>query len=376
MKTFNPLNLHRLSLSARLLVSSQGKLIKIGLISLPIIIFISITLSLQLNGLLRVNSYHIETAYIGFQGRLSIKASPSTLSLISRDAKLAGFTNLLRRDENRLLNFKLEQRIITKFIRLQTLPDSEYLTRFSQFKGLTNKNNFVANRIFRRHFMGNMTLLVGMFSQQPNKFIQIDGLHFIDTGFLSSEAMLYIRESQYESLLHESFSEYNTLEFTNVSEHNITEIKELIAESTKQVFNDQLSIQDLLVDTRESRVFFEQLAKVQWVLICVVLIFAVLTIMTSTGIILAIKKNSFKILELLGLSKQELAIHVSVLITVVFFTSAAAAIIIYLSSFSKLLLYLDIPKVDFIPFELANFLLIFSFGFIVSIMSFSTVYKN
>lgn len=337
----------------------------------------AITLSLQLNGLLGVNSHHLEAGYIGLQGRLSIESEPNALQTIAQQANKAGFPNLLRRDEKRLIHFQLGSRHIAKFIRLQTLSDQDYQQRFQHITSLTDKkDHFIANRILQRHFMENVEFISGIYHQDPTQTLKIKQLYFIDTGFLSTEPILYIRESQYQDLLIEPFPEYNILEFSDASEYNIDAIKELIADSAKQQYNSHISIHDLLVDTRESREFFDQLQKVQWALISIVLLLVVLTVVTAVGIILALKRRSFSTLILLGLSKQELAIHVSALTSLGFFASTAFAIAVYFLSFDNILAALAIPAVTFTPFGMENFILICSFGIITSSMSFYAVYKH
>lgn len=300
----------------QLLYRSNHKLLKFSFILFPIALYISVSAYLFIDTLLRSYENHLSQSYLGYQGRLSIESDAKTIKAIADYANQKNYLFSPRMDMKHNIVIKNGQDIV-KYAKIILLKQHYLKQKFgSLYKG---QEHLLLNSVMAHNLgMENVSKIHGLFFEDRNQTLSVASTSVIDTGFLSSEPILFMSFERMREIFPElQESSIKSLEFFEKQNSVVTRIKKEIAQIAKEHQSMQVVLKDLLLDTKEHREFFEKLDGIKNIILMAILLFVVAIILASIALLIRFKYLSLKVLHFLGMSHLDLTRTITVMVAFV-----------------------------------------------------------
>ncbi len=356
----------RVLLVWRLLLSNSSTLVKISLYVVPIAMLVTIWVSLTLDGLVQLYIKRLELAYAGMQGRLSIEAEPFTISKFNSDLSSKGIKVLPRHDQTHLIQLKLKNgNEVKKFVTLVVFEDDAYADRFPS----KDAQVLIINQVLSEQ--------LGEFSKQIKslKYYKNDSrLYYrstfiVDTGFLTSKALLFMPKSKYETILKHTLKGFTKLEIADINLLKVNKIKALINKIAISSEIGSYKLNDILLDTSDARQQFSKLRLVQLFLLVLVLGISALTITYSVKLLLVLKVKALSIMNRLGLARYDLSMALISGVTGVFLLMIVSSFYLHQYTFQYILKLVNIPYSAEVYTDTAFYILVLILVFVIGIVA-------
>ncbi len=295
----------------KLFYKSSGWLLKFSFWALPIALFFSISSFLFIDNLLSSYEKYLINSYIGAQGRVSIESSNTNLINGLVDFSIKNnllFSNKKQYKANVVLKSTNTQ--ITKYAKFIIL-NKDYLEKKFKQTSLNNHTIFI-NTVFLKS-MGSLDIkeFSQIYFDDKDRVFSISKIIDIDTGFLGSEPIIYISIPFAKELFGDLKQSKKNIEFLDIDEEKITKIKKVTTELSKKFKVLEYKIYDLLIDTKATKDFFLKVNVIQLGISSLLFILSLGVILLSISVSIEFKKNSLKILQLIGMSKKDLSLTIS-----------------------------------------------------------------
>jgi len=355
----------RILLVWRLLLSNSSVLVRIALYVVPVAMLLTIWVSLTLDGLVQVYIKRLELAYAGMQGRLSIEAQPFTINQFRVALADSGQQALPRHEQTHLIQLKLKNdQQIKKFISLVVFEDEAYEKRFK----INNQNTLIINQVLAEQ-LGELTQEVSAIKYYKKKnWLLYNKTKVIDTGFLTTKALLFISKKRYEKTMGQVLKGFKSLEIVNNSNADVSGIKEKIEQIARTTSAGSYKINDILLDTADARQQFASLRLTQLSLLIIVLSIAAITITYAVKLLLVLKMKALSIMNRLGLARYDLSLALISGVTIVFLLMMIAGFALHQLTFESVLQILNMPLMPEIVadnvFHLLFFVLLIVIAFV------------
>ena len=342
----------------KLFYKSSGWLLKLSFWSLPVALFISILSFLFIDNLLSSYERYLMNSYLGSQGRISIESENKEFMNALEDFS---YKNKFIFSPKRVLKanvvFVSKDKKITKYAKFIILEKSYLEQKFKQ-KTLDGYTLFV-NKVFVKS-MGSLSLdkFKTLYFDDKNNSYHVASYIDIDTGFLGSEPIIYISSIFAQKLFGDNEQKMKTIEYLEVDTSRIKYIKDKKVQLAREYHVLNCKIHDLLEDTRATKELFEKVNMIQTFISGILFLLSLGVIVLSISVSVEFKKNSLKILQLIGMSKRDLSLTISGTIFLMILLSLGLALLsiqsvkdlfLYISNFGdRFFIDLDIYKVIYI----------------------------
>jgi len=346
----------RVLLVWRLLLSNSSVLVRIALYVVPVAMLLTIWVSLTLDGLVQVYIKRLELAYAGMQGRLSIEAQPFTINQFRAALTKSGQQALPRHEQTHLIQLKLKNdQEIRKFISLVVFEDEAYEKRFK----IDNETTLIINQVLAEQ-LGELTQEISAIKYyKKNNWLSYNKAKVIDTGFLTTKALLFIPKKQYEKTMGQVLKGFTSLEIVNNDNADIAGIKKKIDKIARTTSTGSYKINDILLDTADARQQFASLRLTQLSLLIIVLSIAAITIAYAVKLLLVLKMKALSIMNRLGLARYDLSLALITGVTIVFLLMMVAGFALHQLTFVSVLELLDMPMMSEVVADNVFYLLFF-----------------
>jgi len=354
----------------KLLFSSSNKLLKFSFLALPLGLFLSISSYLFIDSILNSYQKYLEDSYLGVQGRIYIETKDK--KLINAIKEYASKNHLKYSVKNEFfsdITLVSPKKVLKKSARFIVL-DKNYLKEKFKLKDIKSNTLFV-NQTFIKS-MGSMNIndFKSLFLKDKDKSFKIDKFITENTGFLSAKPMIFISREFAQKIFHLKPRDKQTIEFLEKNQQVVDKIKKEIEILAKNVKSMKYEIHDLIIDMQSTKEFFDKVNMVQNSLSILIFILSVLIIMIGVSIFIELKKESLKILQLLGMSKKDLSLAIS---GVLFFMTM---VVLLLSLFTLHIyqdIFLSITSLNinfFIPLNYEKVYIILGLNILLSLLSY------
>jgi len=330
----------RVLLVWRLLLSNSSVLVRIALYVVPVAMLLTIWVSLTLDGLVQVYIKRLELAYAGMQGRLSIEAQPFTINQFKTALTENGYQALPRHEQTHLIQLKLKNnQDIRKFISLVVFEDEAYEKRFK----IDDQSTLIINQVLAEQLGELVNDVSAIKYYKKNNWLSYNKAKIIDTGFLTTKAILFISKKQYENTMGQLLKGFTSLEIINNDNADVTGIKEKIDKIARTSSAGSYKINDILLDTADARQQFASLRMTQLSLLIIVLSIAAITITYAVKLLLVLKMKALSIMNRLGLARYDLSLALISGVTIAFLMMMVAGFALHNLTFVSVLELLDMP---------------------------------
>ena len=321
-------------------MSNSSVLVRIALYVVPIAMLLTIWVSLTLDGLVQVYIKRLELAYAGMQGRLSIEAQPFTINQFRTALDKGGVQALPRHEQTHLIQLKLKNnKKIRKFISLVVFEDEAYEKRFNT----GNQNTLIINQVLAEQLAELTQEVSSIKYYKQNNWLLYDRTRIIDTGFLTTKALLFISKTRYEKTMGQSLKGFKSLEIVNNGNEPVSAIKDRIEQIARTTASGSYKINDILLDTADARQQFASLRLAQLSLLIIVLSIAAITIAYAVKLLLVLKMKALSIMSRLGLARYDLSLALISGVTIVFLLMMVAGFSLHQLTFESVLKLLGLP---------------------------------
>ena len=359
----------------KLFYTSSGWLLKFSFWALPIALFFSLSSFLFIDNLLSSYERYLTNSYLGTQGRISIETTSKPLTngiaSYSKENKLIYSPKKIVKSN---VVFKNRNKSLTKYAKFIVL-DLKYLKQKFNYKNIDTNTIFV-NEVFSKS-MGAIDInkFKQIYLDDDEKILNISNIKVIDTGFLGSEPIIFITTQFANKLFGTIKQKKQIIEFLEKDTKNIKKLKLKINELSKEYQVLEMKIFDLLTDTKVTKEFFKKVTMIQFGISILLFILSLGVIILSISVSIEFKKNSLKILQLIGMSVFDLSFTISGVIFLIFMLLLGLSIFC-LDFFQSIFLNISgFNEVFFIPINSMQILYTSLLGFILFIIVFiSTKY--
>ncbi|MEO1927797.1 MAG: hypothetical protein ABGX26_03830 [Nautiliaceae bacterium] len=283
-----------------LFLDSQSRLLKFAFYTLPIALFFSITSFLFVNNILKSYKNYLINSYIGSQGRVTIISTPPFIKKLQEVSKKHHLIFSPKVTFKSFIVFKNKTPII-KSAQIVILNQSYLQKKF-------HSNDIFINKALKNGF-GDMNISSFKKLQYDKKSIPIKKIKIIDTGFLGNYPTIFLSFKNAKKLF--PSLKTNQIEYLN---KNTKFIKTLVEKTAKQYGVLEYKIKDLIEDTKETKEFFQKISVIQKFIMGFIFILALGIVILSVAIMIEFKKSSLKTLHLIGMSKKELNLTISLIV--------------------------------------------------------------
>jgi len=297
-------------ISLKLIYSSSNTLLRLSFLALPLALLLSVSSYLFVENILNSYERFLVKSYIGIQGRLSIHTNDTRLIQdLRKYAQAQNFSYSLKSELKSILVFKGEQNL-PKYTKIVSLDLSYMKQKFNYPQA--KKHTLFANEVFLRSLGEIDPHSFTSFSFKNEKIIfSIEKIVPVETGFLSSEPIVFMSQSLSSDVFSKLQKTSQTIEFLQADKHSLKRIKTHTDALALEHSTMQLQIKDLIIDTQDTKDFFQKITRIQSLLTLLIFILALGIILLSLSISIAFKKTSLKTLHLLGISIHELSLSLS-----------------------------------------------------------------
>lgn len=299
-------NINKILITLRVLFSSTHWLLKIAFLSLPITFFVGINGYLLSNKVIDGYKNHLYESYIGLNGRLSLASNDQIfLEAVQIKAKSMQISSSKKDELKMQVIFSSKEQKIIKYAKWVVL-DKEYLE--TKFNNKIKENDIFVNDIFAKSF-GNMQ--INSFTQLINEdkvIFDISHITIVDTGFLSSEPIIFISFDFAKKLFAGMNIKSRGVEFMLSDDTKILNLKQTIGTEAKTLQVGEFTINDMIADTKETEEFFSKIKAIQLIVLLIVSLLSFVVIVLGIVLLAKFKQNSLSILKLLGISTHDIAV--------------------------------------------------------------------
>lgn len=354
----------------KLFYKSSGWLLKLSFWTLPIALFFSISSFLFIDNLLSSYERYLINSYLGVQGRISIETKNE--NLINGLTKFSVQKNFLFSNKKQYkvnVVLKNDTNQISKYAKFIIL-DKQYLKQ--KFHQTTIDDNTIFVNKILYNSMGSLDInkFDKIYFDDKDKIFNITDIINIDTGFLGSEPIVFISSSFATKLFGTIEQKNRTLEFLEVDNNKIQTIKSKTKELSKQYKVLEYKILDLLQDTKTTKEFFDKVTMIQVGISILLFILSLGVIILSISVSIEFKKNSLKVLQLIGMSKKDLSFTISGTIFLMILTILALSVG-SIGLFQSLFLSIsNFHSSFFIALDMMNILYIVVLAFVLFIFTY------
>jgi hypothetical protein len=292
---------HRVIL--QLLYRSNHKLLKLSFFLFPVALYISMSSYLFVDTLLKSYEAHLSQSYLGFQGRLSLSSDAKTIEAIIKHAKAENYIVSPRIDLKRNIVIKSDKDIV-KYSKM-ILLEKAYLEK--KFQSVQANHLYINSVLAQNLGEASVESIKGLFFDDVNATLDIEATTVIDTGFLSSEPIIFLPLERVKKILPDvEKGSLHSVEFYETHNSVVQKIKKELDEIAKQQQSMRISIHDLLLDTKEHREFFHKLDQIKNIIIFFIFAFVLAIVLVSIALLIRFKYLSLKVLHFLGMSHLDL----------------------------------------------------------------------
>ncbi len=327
-----------------LLFKSSNFMLRISIGILPFIIAISFASIFFINNLSGSYKHYLLEGYIGTQGILTVKSknkeylSELKKEFISQNV-ISSLKKIIRKDiVIKTSKFTLENKI--KLIILE----KKYLSN-----KLNNSNqNIVINKILLNTLGENNTFSIK--NSKSNNFINIDNIKFIDTGFLTSEPLIFMSKSFFDKLGYKEIS-FDSLELS-IGLDKIIDSKKT-AEELSSKYKADIIFEDILSKHTESQKLFDNIAYIEYIVLAITSLLAFIILTGALNIISKIKEKAISLLRIYGLSTGLISLSLTMMSLILLSLSLLIAYFIF-TIFKIYFVYcIGLENTFFIPLDLS-----------------------
>jgi len=350
----------------KLFYTSSSFLLKLSFFILPIAIFLAISSFLFVDNLLKSYEHYLIKSYIGVEGRYSINTTDKNLiKSIASFSKKNHYIYSTKAIIKTNVIFKSPHKSILKYAKFIVL-DKKYLEK--KFKTTITPNTLFVNQVFYNS-LGSLNLNSFKTLCLKQKCYKIDGFKKVDTGFIESKPIIFITKDFAKQIFKPNFY---YIEFLKVDKNKLITYVKKEASKLKTL---QYEIKDLINDTKTTKELFNKIKTIQISILTVLAVLSIGIIVLSISVSIEFKKNSLKILHLLGMSIRDLSSTLSIVIFLMMVLILVLSI--YLQSvYQKFFLsYASFNKDFFVNLDSLNIIYIFVFSIIISLIVYLATYK-
>lgn len=295
----------------KLLYKSSGWLLRFSFYALPIALFFSISSYLFIDKVLSSYERYLINSYIGIQGRVSVETN---------DKKL--IKGLVEFSQSQKLKYSLKKELKTtvtflgeiklpKYAKFIVLDQTYMQQKFNNLHA--NRETLFVNDVFLNS-MGSLdkASFNKLYFNDDKKLFDINGIERVDTGFLSSEPIVFISAYFAKEIFGDIQKEKEVVEYLENSDKSIKTIKQTVKQLAMKYKTLQIKVHDLILDTQDTKEFFEKTSIIQKAISILIFMLSVGIILLSISVSIEFKKNSLKTLQLIGMSSRDLALTISV----------------------------------------------------------------
>ncbi len=300
----------------KLFYTSSHWLLKLSFFFLPIALFFAMSSFLFIDNLLKSYEQYLIGSYIGSQGRISIESKDENflqkLESFSTEKKLL-FSP--RKEIKANVVFQSPSKTIVKYAKFIIL-DQRYLQQ--KFHKQGDSNTLYINQVFFKSF-GDLDLkdFTIIYVDKQHR-CDISQLVKIDTGFLGNDPLVFITKDFAQKLFTQKQSQKMVIEFLVEDKKKISMLKQYAQQSAAKLKVLEYKVHDILQDTKVTKDFFQTVSIIEVGILGVLALVSIGIVVVSISVSIEFKRNSLKILHLLGMSVKDLSFTLSTTIVSIF----------------------------------------------------------
>jgi ABC-type lipoprotein release transport system permease subunit len=313
------MRIKQISILYSLFFKASNKTLKISLFLLPIIISFSFASILFINNLSVSYKNYLLKSYIGIQGIVTIRSTDQKyLDSLQNSYNSLNINSSLKLEKILKLTFKIDNFSITKDIKVIVLENRYLKQKFSQF------TNILINNVFK-NILGDYRS-INIKNIKTNKYIKLNNLNTMDTGFLTNEPLIFISKDFYKTLGFNS-KIFNKLEV----DCKINDIKSIssIAYKTSEDFGADIDIKDILSSNKKTQMLFDNIKYIEYLLLIITIILSSVILIAALSIISTLKAKAISLLRIYGLSNKLISYSLALLSGILLVVSFCLAFIIF-----------------------------------------------
>jgi hypothetical protein len=306
--------MNTLRLLLHVIRQSNSRVMRIVLWSIPVALFIVMSIALFINHLLASYEQHVIDTYLGNEGRLSIESDAGFLEAIHNLSRQKTWEYSRRYNYNVKVIFSDGAERILKSVEVVILEDDYFKRKFALEDDRTAVYNTVLSKSFGTFDIGKFTTL---FAVDFNKTVTLNGYEEMLTGFLSDRPKLFVPLSLAHELVDVKEGVYAKVEYMESDDAVLREIEQHIIALAKTNGAMEVKFFDLLKENATFAGIMEKIRYIELVILLILLTFAAGTIMAAIEVMIYFKKRSLETLHHLGVSGHALASTFALLTAVV-----------------------------------------------------------
>jgi len=295
-------------------------MLRLSIMFLPLVMAVSFASIFFINNLAQSYKNYLLQSYIGTQGVLSVNSTDVAYLKALQSAFLEQkIKSSLKKEVRRDVIFKTKEYTLEKKMKFIILEETYLLEKLDATQPL------VLNKILANILGDTTTILI----KQPDaaNFEKLQNLQVIDTGFLSSEPLVFVGKDFFESLgFHQS--SYDSLELSITLDE--MEYAKKLSKQISEEFSADISFEDILSQHKETEVLFEN---IRYIELMVLLITSLLSIVILTGalsIIAKIKEKAIMLLRIYGLSTYFISWSLTLMSVMILGISILLALVLFI----------------------------------------------
>lgn len=341
------MNINKIKILFALFFKSSNLLLKVSVIFLPLIMALSFSSIIFVSNLSHSYKNYLLKSYIGVEGVLSVNSKNfKYLQLLRDEYDALGVQSSFKSVVRRELSIKTKNYVLQKKIKIIILEDA-YLRQKFHLK----TNVIVINNIFK-DILGT-TKDISIKSLGASNYMNFKSVESTDTGFLSSEALIFISKELFQKLGFK-FVQYNYLEL-NILQDEILKMQNIAKKVSENEHGVEMSLVNVLSKHQETKELFKNIQYIEFGILGVSSLLSFIILMSSLSIIANIKQKAITLLRVYGLSTLFISITLTLMSSLLFIISLTLASLFFHMLQDYFLSIIDFSSAFFIPLE-ANIL--------------------
>jgi len=330
----------QLKLLYSLFFKSSNLMLKLSLMFLPIIMAVSLASIFFINNLSGSYKDYLLKSYIGTQGVLNIKSENiEYLKALQTALKKKSIDSSLKKELRRDVIFKTQDYLLEKKVKFVVLQ-KEYMKEKLHY----NQEAIVINNILKNIFGDISKLSLKQVKQKT--FTHLHTLKTIDTGFLSTEPLVFIGRDFFEKLgFH--FKVYDSLELSITLDQ--IDFCLSIAKELADEYETGFNYVDILSQHKETELLFQNISYIELIVLIITSILSLIILTGSLTIISQIKQKAITLLRIYGLSTQLISLGLTLLSVILLSISLLIAYVLFVFMKLYFIMTLNFDYNFFIP---------------------------
>ena len=306
--------MNTLRLLIHVIRQSNSRVMRVVLWSIPVALFIVMSIALFINHLLTSYEQHVIDTYLGNEGRLSIESDAGFLEAIDELSRRKEWAYSRRYNYHVNVIFSDGAERILKSVEVVMLEDDYFKRKFALDDDRTAVYNTVLSKSFGAFDIGKFTTLLAV---DFNKSVTLNGYEEMLTGFLSDRPKLFMPLSLSKELVDVKEGIYANVEYMESDDGVLRDIERHVIALAKEQGAMEVKFSDLLKEHEAFAAIMEKIRYIELVILVILLTFAAGTIMAALEVMIYFKKRSLETLHHLGVSGHALAFAFALVTAVV-----------------------------------------------------------